>query len=100
MDARAVNASGLATPGVQSDRPSQWLSEHDEDRLRSHLHGYHLRTVRARSRAAYIEVQQSNIPERADALAKEIEAAQPQLVGCRRLVFGAGPFLGRNHRDL
>jgi endonuclease/exonuclease/phosphatase family metal-dependent hydrolase len=45
--------------------------------------------------AAYVEVQQSNIPERADALAKEIEAAQPQLVGLQEVsVWRTGPLFG------
>ncbi len=45
--------------------------------------------------AAYIEVQQSNIPERAAALAREIKAKQPDLVGLQEVsVWRTGPFGG------
>ena len=45
--------------------------------------------------AAYIEVQQSNIPERAAALAKEIKAKQPDLVGLQEVsVWRTGPLFG------
>lgn len=45
--------------------------------------------------AAYDEVQQSNIPARAAAIAREIEAAQPQLVGLQEVsTWRTGPFGG------
>jgi len=45
--------------------------------------------------AAYIHVQQSNIPERAAALAKEIKAKQPDLVGLQEVsVWRTGPLFG------
>jgi hypothetical protein len=48
--------------------------------------------------AAYIEVQQSNIPERAAALAREIKAKQPDLVGLQEVsVWRTGPFRWTSH---
>jgi endonuclease/exonuclease/phosphatase family metal-dependent hydrolase len=45
--------------------------------------------------AAYVEVQQSNIPERAAALAKEIEAEQPHLIGLQEVsIWRTGPLGG------
>ena len=45
--------------------------------------------------ALYIHVQQSRIPERAAAVAREIEATQPQLIGLQEVsVWRTGPFGG------
>ena len=44
---------------------------------------------------AYLHVQQSNIPERAAALAKEIRAKQPDLVGLQEAsIWRTGPLFG------
>jgi endonuclease/exonuclease/phosphatase family metal-dependent hydrolase len=45
--------------------------------------------------AAYIQVQQSNIPARADGIAKEIEANRPDLIGLQEAsIWRTGPFGG------
>ena len=45
--------------------------------------------------ASYIDVQESNIPERAAALAKEIKAEQPDLVGLQEVsIWRTGPLFG------
>ena len=45
--------------------------------------------------AAYIQVQQSNIPERAAAIAKEIDSTRPDLVGLQEAsIWQTGPFGG------
>jgi endonuclease/exonuclease/phosphatase family metal-dependent hydrolase len=45
--------------------------------------------------AAYVEVQQSNIPERAEAIAKEIASKRPELVGLQEVsIWRTGPFGG------
>jgi endonuclease/exonuclease/phosphatase family metal-dependent hydrolase len=45
--------------------------------------------------AAYIQVQQSNIPERAAAIAKEIDATRPDLIGIQEAsIWQTGPFGG------
>ena len=44
---------------------------------------------------AYVEVQQSNIPERAEAIAKEIGLQRPELVGLQEVsIWRTGPFGG------
>jgi endonuclease/exonuclease/phosphatase family metal-dependent hydrolase len=45
--------------------------------------------------AAYLDVQESNIPERAAALAREIESTQPHLIGLQEAsIWRTGPFGG------
>ena len=45
--------------------------------------------------ATYAEIQASNIPERAEAIAKEIEATQPDLVGLQEVfTYRTGPYGG------
>ncbi|MGH9873810.1 MAG: endonuclease/exonuclease/phosphatase family protein [Pyrinomonadaceae bacterium] len=45
--------------------------------------------------AAYIQVEQSNIPERAAAIAREIDSAQPDLIGLQEAsIWRTGPFGG------
>ena len=88
---------GLATAGVGSDRPLTVLTRNMDEGtdFGPIFTATTFPQFAGEVAAAYVEVQQSNVPERAAALAKEIEATQPQLVGLQEVsIWRTGPLFG------